>query len=297
MKTRFITGIIGIILLICAVLLNELVFGLVIFLLSIIAMREYLNCFKNTAHKPIKSIAYIVTLVLWPIMVLIAGVVDELIWSPDMNTYSEIPSLMFFISEFGFILCIAMLCLVLPVIFRSDKYNISDVAITLFGIFYVPFLFSFVVLTRCLRHVGLYYVGMIFIGACVTDIFAYLVGCSIGKHKLLPKISPKKTIEGSIGGIVGAVACMVLYGMYLNKHVSGLGMPLLVFALIGLVTSIVSQLGDLFASAIKRYAGIKDYGNILPGHGGILDRFDSIVFTAPVVYFLALFAALMWGHG
>lgn len=289
MKTRFITGIIGIILLI-GVVLNEFVFGFIVFLLSIIAMREYLNCFKNTVHKPVKSIAYIGSLILLPVFLLMMGyLVDAAgLGLPGVCTHCALGIVESCIWQLIIFIFILMLLLMLLVVLRSDKYNISDIAITLFGILYIPFLFAFVILTRFLKC-GLYCMGMIFIGACVTDIFAYLIGCSIGKHKLLPNVSPKKTVEGSVGGIVGAVVFMVLYGMYLNKYVEGIDVSLLSFVFIGLVTSIVSQLGDLFASAIKRYVGIKDYGDILPGHGGILDRFDSILFVAPVVYFLCLF--------
>lgn len=290
MKTRFITGIVGMILLIGSVL-NMYVFGLAMFLLSIIAMKEYLDCFKNTVHKPIKSIAYIATFILWPIFMFTMerSIAILGLGEPDYIGCigCETNVLLSIILYLFVVICVLMLLLMLPVVFKSDKYNISDIAITLFGIFYIPFLFSFVILTRFLEQ-GLYYIGMIFIGACVTDIFAYFVGCSIGKHKLLPKVSPKKTVEGSIGGIIGSVALMVLYGMYLNKYVAGINISLLSFAFLGLMTSIVSQLGDLFASAIKRYVGIKDYGSILPGHGGILDRFDSILLVAPVVYFWCL---------
>ena len=264
MKTRIITAIFAIAALICVVLAGDKIFGGVIFLLSIIAMREFLNCFNYTNYKPIKSIAYISTLL--PLVVLFK---DNII--VDITTI-------------GFVLYITILALSLPIIFKSSKYNIGDIAVTLFGILYIPFLFSFLTLTRELEN-GLYYIWMIFIGASVTDTFAYFVGCSIGKHKLAPKVSPKKTIEGAIGGLIGAVGVMSLYGMYLNTNVSDINIPIIHFVIIGLIAAVVSQLGDLCASSIKRYVNIKDYGHILPGHGGILDRFDSIIFIAPIVYF------------
>lgn len=264
MKTRIITAIVAVSLLIGIILADAKVLGILMFVLAGIAMHEFVNCLKNTKYKPIKSVMYISTLGL-----LVVLLKDYLQFNTTMLACS---------------LYLLIIVLSLPVIFKSDKYNISDIAITMFGILYIPFFFSFITLTRGLDN-GVYYIWMIFIGACVTDTFAYFVGYSIGKHKLAPKVSPKKTIEGSIGGILGTVLVMSLYGVYLGSHVDAINIPIVHFVVLGLVTSIVSQLGDLFASSIKRYVGIKDYGKILPGHGGILDRFDSIMFIAPIVYF------------
>ena len=125
---------------------------------------------------------------------------------------------------------------------------------------------------------GKYIYLLIFIGAWVTDTFAYFVGYLFGKHKLIPKVSPKKTIEGSIGGILGStVGCMVF------AYLFNLDMPVMI--IIGSVGSVIAQFGDLFASSIKRYVGIKDYGTLIPGHGGVLDRFDSVILVAPFVYY------------
>ena len=259
MKTRFITGIVGIILLIGVVFSD--IFGVVIFLLSILAMREYLFCFKKTQHNPIKSVAYFSTLGL-----LLLGL------------KIHIESFVLPLILYGLIIVLSILA-----VLKSDKYKISDVALTIFGILYIPFLFSFIIMTRNLQN-GLYYIWVIFICSCVTDIFAYLVGCSIGKHKLLPSVSPKKTIEGAVGGIMGTLFVILIYGCCLNKYVPAVNVSLVHFAILGLITSVLAQLGDLFASSIKRYVGIKDYGNVLPGHGGILDRLDSIIFIAPIVY-------------
>jgi phosphatidate cytidylyltransferase len=112
-----------------------------------------------------------------------------------------------------------------------------------------------------------------------TDIFAYFTGQAIGKHKLSPKISPKKTIEGAIGGILGSVLLCVVFGHFFGE------LLLLHYAVIGVLGSILAQLGDLTASIFKRKMGVKDYGMLIPGHGGIMDRFDSVLFTAPFVYY------------
>jgi len=132
---------------------------------------------------------------------------------------------------------------------------------------------------------GFEYIWLVVIGASVTDIFAYFAGTFFGRHKIIPDISPKKTVEGSLGGALGCMVTMMLYGIiFLNRH----GIPPVAayhFAAMGLLCGVLSQIGDWSASAVKRSAGIKDFGWIIPGHGGIMDRCDSYLFVAPAVYF------------
>ncbi len=134
---------------------------------------------------------------------------------------------------------------------------------------------------------GEYYWYFIFIGAWVTDTFAYFTGMLFGKHKLIPAVSPKKTVEGAIGGAVFCVVLFVVYGAIVNS-LTQYDISLVVLAFAGLLSAIVSMIGDLSMSVIKRTYGIKDYGKIFPGHGGVLDRFDSILAVAVV---MALFLA------
>ncbi len=129
---------------------------------------------------------------------------------------------------------------------------------------------------------------MIFICAWGNDTCAYCVGMLIGKHKMFPRLSPKKSVEGFIGGIAGAVLLGLIYGRIFGTHLISLSVPMRDCAIIAGVGALIAVVGDLAASAIKRDTGIKDYGRLIPGHGGILDRFDSILFTAPVVYILAV---------
>ena len=157
-----------------------------------------------------------------------------------------------------------------------------DLIILFFGLFYIGVLIDFIVLTMDDFARGNIYVWLIFIIAFVTDIFAYFAGYLFGKHKLIPKVSPKKTIEGSVSGILGSVVFCMLFG-YLFPV--GDGLQLWEYAVIGVAGGIVSQFGDLTASIFKRKIGIKDYGTLIPGHGGIMDRFDSVLFTAPMVYY------------
>ena len=141
------------------------------------------------------------------------------------------------------------------------------------------------VLLRYLTN-GAYLFLLPFIGAWVCDTFAYFTGRFFGKHKLAPAISPKKTVEGSIGGIVFAVAVFAIYGAILSAR--GLTPNYLALCLAGFFVSILSQIGDLALSLVKRECGIKDYGRLFPGHGGVLDRFDSVIATAPIILILSL---------
>ena len=132
-----------------------------------------------------------------------------------------------------------------------------------------------------------YYILLPFVVAWLSDAFALFAGMLFGKHKLAPELSPKKTVEGAVGGFVGTVVCTVLYGVLL-RFAFGYTVNYLYLALYGALGSAISQMGDLSFSYIKRQYGIKDFGNIFPGHGGVLDRFDSVIVTAPMIYVLAL---------
>jgi phosphatidate cytidylyltransferase len=178
-----------------------------------------------------------------------------------------------------------ILSLLIYLVINHKKVNIIDCAVTIFGFYYVPFLFSNIYLVRGFSQAqGLHFVWLIFICAWACDTGAYFVGSNFGKRKLMESLSPNKTVEGSVGGVIFASLASFVYGIILWKFF-GLEYKLIWFVtLIGALGSVLSQLGDLTASAIKRYTGIKDFGSVLPGHGGIIDRFDSVLFTAPAVY-------------
>ena len=145
---------------------------------------------------------------------------------------------------------------------------------------------SYIYKTRNLEG-GAWLVGLIFISSWGSDTCAYCVGMLIGKHKMAPVLSPKKSVEGGVGGVVGAALLGALYAVVIAKWNPASGHTALMYALICAVGALISMVGDLAASAIKRNKEIKDYGRLIPGHGGILDRFDSVIFTAPFIYFLA----------
>ncbi|OPZ84574.1 MAG: Phosphatidate cytidylyltransferase [Firmicutes bacterium ADurb.Bin419] len=273
MKIRVASGIAGAILLFFVVWSGQIVLGLFIFLLSILALNEFYNAVSNIGYKPVKFIGYM------------ASVYMFLVCSKGpLNKYGINIEFIYSFRSALLGVFLALLILFCYIIFLHNKFNISDISATVFGILYIVFLFGFVILIRNMVN-GFYYVWLIFIGAFATDTFAYFSGYLFGKHKLMPEISPKKTVEGSIGGIVGCALVMGFYGMYLNFNNPANVIPLYHFIILGIICGVISQIGDWSASAIKRYVKIKDYGNIMPGHGGVLDRFDSILFTAPVVYF------------
>lgn len=191
------------------------------------------------------------------------------------------------------VILLAMIAMMSVYVFGFPKYHANQVMDAYFALIYAPVMLSFVFLTRQLED-GIYLVWMIFISSWISDTFAYLTGVMIGRHKLAPVLSPKKSIEGSVGGIVGAALFGALFGAYLDSTL-GQEQYVMILAVVGGVGSVISQVGDLAASAIKRNHEIKDYGKLIPGHGGIMDRFDSVIFTAPITYFLI--TILMNGHG
>lgn len=180
-----------------------------------------------------------------------------------------------------------LMALMFVYVFAFPRFTANQIMATYFSLIYAPVMLSFIFLTRQLEY-GVYLVWMIFISSWISDTCAYLVGVLIGKHKLVPQLSPKKTIEGSIGGILGSALVGALFGfLLLDKMLGGNQFGIMLF-IIGAIGSVISQVGDLAASAIKRNHDIKDYGSLIPGHGGIMDRFDSVIFTAPMIYFLVI---------
>ena len=187
---------------------------------------------------------------------------------------------------FAVLIMILVIVLMCVYVFTYPKYSTEQIFTTFFGFFYVVVMLSFVYLIRMLPG-GVFLVWLIFICSWGSDTSAYCVGLTIGKRKLAPVLSPKKSVEGAIGGVIGAALLSVLYGVAIN-HFAGAHVSVIHFGIVGAVGSGVSQIGDLAASAVKRSHGIKDFGKLIPGHGGVLDRFDSVIFTAPIIYLLAV---------
>lgn len=172
-------------------------------------------------------------------------------------------------------------------VLKYPKFNTEQVFASILGLLYLPMMLSYIYQIRIAED-GLYSLWLIFLCSWGCDTCAYCVGMLFGKRKLAPVLSPKKSIEGAVGGVAGAAVLGAIYGAAVSGQVAIANAPA-IFALICAVGAVISQFGDLIASGIKRQHGIKDYGKLIPGHGGILDRFDSVIFTAPMIYAL-LFA-------
>lgn len=186
--------------------------------------------------------------------------------------------------EYVTLMAIAVLmCLMSFYVFTFPKYKTEEVTVAFFGVFYVAVMLSYLYQVRQMPG-GLYLVWLIFFSSWGCDTCAYCAGKLFGKHKMTPILSPKKTIEGAIGGVAGSAALGYVYGMLLEHRMLDLSNPCMACALACAVAALISQIGDLAASAIKRNHQVKDYGHLIPGHGGILDRFDSMIFTAPAIY-------------
>ena len=182
---------------------------------------------------------------------------------------------------------IALILIMFVYVFSYPKYNANQVMATFFGVVYVAVMLSFILLTRNLPD-GKFIVWLIFLCSWGCDTCAYCVGMLIGKHKMSPKLSPKKSVEGAVGGVAGAALLTALYCFIFRSPMHLERGEIVILAVIAAIAGLISMVGDLTASAIKRNYDIKDYGKLIPGHGGILDRFDSMIITAPIIYFLAL---------
>ena len=165
----------------------------------------------------------------------------------------------------------------------------EKVAMSFMAAFVIPYLLASLLRIYLSGELGKYYILMPCIAAWVSDMLAYLTGRAFGKHKLAPYVSPKKTVEGSIGGLLGAAVGLCIFGFVMDKNF-GASFNLLTLFAAGILGGGAGQLGDLSMSLIKRNVGIKDFGKLFPGHGGVLDRFDSILFTAPLfeLYLMAV---------
>lgn len=202
---------------------------------------------------------------------------------PMLVRYSSFDSAIFVILSLTG--CYVLYIFSIPV-FTDNRICFEDVSKSAVMSIYIAVGFSSIVMLRDLIN-GQYLFVLAFLGAWITDIFAYFTGIVFGKHKLSPVISPKKTVEGSIGGILLCTLSFMLYGLLLNKILSE-QTNVYMYAVLGFFSSLVSQLGDLIMSAIKRKNNVKDYGTLFPGHGGVLDRFDSVIAVAPVIYLICM---------
>lgn len=272
MKQRIITAIVIVLVAIPICIFSDtVVFPIAMALLASIGVYELLGCMKTRGNRFVSIPLYIAALV-----------------SPFAARYFGD---VVFVHTNKLLLGVLVLVIYLLAIWvfsyqKDQHFDMNSIIASVMISLYVIGAFTSIVFIRDTEH-GVFSWYFIFIGAWVTDIFAYFCGMLFGKHKLIPEVSPKKTIEGSIGGTLFCVLFFVGYAAIIN-HFASADINLWVMAIAGLLSAIVAQIGDLAMSVIKRTYGLKDYGNLFPGHGGVLDRFDSILTVAVV---LALFLA------
>ena len=263
MGRRIISSVIfTVILVLIMFVVNSIVDSAIIVLLSLIGIYEYNKAFKNAGYKPISWVGYLACFVIFTM----GGIISD--ENKLLLIKIAVPTVLIVIFMY--------------VIITNLKRSIIDIAITVFSLIYIPFMFSFVKLIL-MMPLGRVLIWFVFLGAFASDVSAYFIGTKFGKTKLCPDISPKKTVEGSIGGIIGVVLSYAVLTYIANRYF-GMTLQYGYTLMAGVIAGIAGQFGDLSASAIKRYCNVKDFGNLIPGHGGILDRFDSILFVAPVIY-------------
>lgn len=267
MKTRVISGIVLVILALAVILTGGYLLAAVLLFLALTAYRELMKACKlaGIEKKPeaLEIIGYI-------------GIIAYYFLAVFAETQ------MYLLLA----LIVILVAYMFVYVFTFPKYNAQQIMCSFFCVAYAPVMLSFVYLVRDLEY-GIYLVWMIFISSWVCDTCAYFSGVLLGRHKLAPVLSPKKSIEGAVGGVLGSMIVGALYAYFIVESVISNQQIFWIFVLISGVGAVVSQVGDLAASAIKRNHEIKDYGKLIPGHGGVMDRFDSVIFTAPMIYFLA----------
>ena len=253
-KQRLISGVILVILALIFIIQGGYLLLAVLGIISLIGLYELYRVFKIEKSLPA-----------------LFGYIASVVFYLNLG-FHFIPDIMLFV------MALLILCMC-SFVFCYPKYHANQIIAAFFGVFYVSVMLSCIYQTRELPG-GRYLVWLIFLCSWGCDTCAYCVGMLIGKHKMAPVLSPKKSIEGAVGGVAGAALLGVIYAAATQGKMAE-------YALICAVGALISMVGDLAASAIKRNQNIKDYGKLIPGHGGILDRFDSVIITAPVIYYLA----------
>lgn len=267
MKTRIITGVLAAAIFIVMLILPSIVFRIVWGLIMLVMLHEIYTSAKGSV--PIRIMGMLSSIVIYSVVYAANG---DILNKPVLLTLLVL-------------LMIVMLVYMATVVMRHGKESYKDVLSGAALTMYVTFTMSSVLVLKDVK--GTASMMMIFVCAWMTDTGAYFTGKAFGKHKLIPHVSPKKTVEGFFGGMLTAAVSCVVYSYALGKLGFAAYNPLWIAITAG-VCSAASQLGDLVASAIKRDEGIKDFGKIFPGHGGFMDRFDSVIYIAPM-----LAAALM----
>lgn len=263
MNKRTVSSLVLVILIGIVMFINKPILDTIcVLVLSIAGVYEYNKAFKDAGYHPLEWVGYLCSL----------GIIFI-----GMDIQPEVKILFAKVA-----IPIILILMFINIILKNLKVNIIDLSISVLCAMYIPLLFSFVKCVMNMQH-GRIMVLFVILGAFASDVLAYLIGSKFGKRKLCPVISPKKTVEGAIAGVIGVVISYIIL-VLVSNHFFGTDFNILYMCGLAIVASIAGQFGDLAASSIKRFCKIKDFGNIMPGHGGILDRCDSIMFVAPVVY-------------
>ncbi len=266
---RTITGVITLpVLAIILIFSNTIIMDIFTAIIACISMYEYFHCFKSTNKaNPSQYLGYI-----YCILIAFTHFVDERLLTSILIA----------------IIPVSLVVLFAELVLSKGKKTVKDIAVTMLGICYIPLMLIYLSLVRDMEldHGlnGKILIWFVLIASWGSDIFAYFIGRHFGKHKLTA-VSPNKTVEGAVAGVVGAILFGILFAVLCNT-IWGVGINYLLIGCIMAVLSIVGQIGDLAASSIKRYCDIKDFSELIPGHGGMLDRIDSIIFVLPFAFIL-----------
>jgi len=259
MKQRMLTAVIGLPLILLVLFSPIPAVILAVMAASLIGLYEYMKAVGIWENKPLC------------IMGMLAAVLIPLCFRMKIGSIQTI-------------LYLYVAALFVLLLIDNKKTTWSQLSYLAMGLVYIPYFLSHILYIRDME-LGRFYIWLVFIGAFITDSCAYFVGCGIGKRKLCSTISPKKTVEGAIGGIVGCGIAFLIFGVVVNL---GFAVQFSLWRLFiaGILCAVISEVGDLVASMLKRQFAIKDFGNLLPGHGGILDRCDSIILVAPALFLI-----------
>ena len=264
LKQRILSAVIGLVILIPVLLCSQTVVNIALVLVIMFSLYELYKAFGFFEKMPVAVLG-----MLLPVLFVLGKffLAQKLFYMPLLT--------------YGYIL----LVFITLIVYHKD-IKFSDMAVMFSMTFVITLFFSYIATVRAME-MGNVLIWSIFVGAFFPDSFAYFIGRAFGKHKLAPVVSPKKTVEGALGGLAGGVAFMLLFGFVVTLIFPSWEANYFNLGVMGLLCALVAEIGDLSMSAIKRDVGVKDFGNIMPGHGGLLDRLDSVLFVAPLVYLFA----------
>ncbi|MFG6340373.1 MAG: phosphatidate cytidylyltransferase [Lachnospiraceae bacterium] len=270
-RTRLLSGIVLVAAALGVLLKGGALLAVVLFLVSVIAYQELTAACKVRGEEMTPSAP-----------VIVGGVMTVVYYGAVCLALARDLSAVF--PAMVIAIVAAFLAFLFVYVFTFPKYHANQIMSAMFSFLYGPVMLSFLYLLREGLDDGIYLVWFAFLASWGSDTCAYCVGVLIGKHKMTPKLSPKKSIEGAVGGILGAALLFALYTHFVINQYTAMTLSLPLAAGLGAVGALVSMVGDLAASAVKRDHEIKDYGKLIPGHGGIMDRFDSVIVAAPIVF-------------